>query len=123
MLANIKIDQKKFVLVQLALMLIGFVITLSFYGYSYATSYLMGGLVMFFANFIFFFRIFVNKQFSPVTELLIFYMSEFLKLFIVAMITVVLAIYIKPKLFPYIFGLVLLQLIMCFVLIMLTRVR
>ena len=123
MLANIKIDQKKFILVQLALMLIGFVVVVSFYGYSYAQSFLMGALVMFFANFIFFFRMFVNKQFSPTTELLIFYMSEFLKLFIVAAVTIVLAIYIKPKLFPYIFGLVLLQLLVCFVPILLKKVR
>ena len=123
MLANIKIDQKKFILVQLILILIGFVITLSFYGYLYAASFLMGALVMFFANFIFFFRMFVNKQFSPTTELLIFYMSEFLKLFIVAAVTTVLAIYIKPKLFPYIFGLVLLQLLVCFVPILLKKVR
>ncbi|MGQ4001863.1 ATP synthase subunit I [Francisellaceae bacterium CB299] len=123
MLANIKIDQKKFILVQLILILIGFVITLSFYDYLYAASFLMGALVMFFANFIFFFRMFVNKQFSPTTELLIFYMSEFLKLFIVAAVTIVLAIYIKPKLFPYIFGLILLQLLVCFVPILLKKVR
>ncbi|MGQ4005670.1 ATP synthase subunit I [Francisellaceae bacterium CB300] len=123
MLANIKIDQKKFILVQLILILIGFVITLSFYGYLYAASFLMGALAMFFANFIFFFRMFVNKQFSPTTELLIFYMSEFLKLFIVAAVTIVLAIYIKPKLFPYIFGLILLQLLVCFVPILLKKVR
>ncbi|MGQ4003516.1 ATP synthase subunit I [Francisellaceae bacterium CB52] len=123
MLANIKIDQKKFILVQLILILIGFVITLSFYGYLYAASFLMGALVMFFANFIFFFRMFVNKQFSPTTELLIFYMSEFLKLFIVAAVTIVLAIYIKPKLFPYIFGLILLQLLVYFVPILLKKVR
>ena len=123
MLANIKIDQKKFILVQLLLMFVGYVITLFFHSYSYAGSFLMGALVMFFANFIFFFRMFINRQFSPTTELLIFYMSEFLKLFIVAAVTVVLAIYIKPKLFPYIFGLVLLQLLVCFVPILLKKVR
>ena len=123
MLANIKIDQKKFILVQLALMLIGFIVTLSFYGYSYAESFLMGALVMFFANSIFFFRMFINRQFSPTTELLIFYMSEFLKLFIVAAVTIVLAIHIKPKLFPYIFGLILLQLLVCFVPVLLKKVR
>ena len=123
MLANIKVDQKKFILVQLVLMLIGFVVTLSFYGHLYAGSFLMGALVIFFDNFIFFFRMFVDKQFSPTTELLIFYMSEFLKLFIVATVTIVLAIYIKPKLFPYIFGLILLQLLVCFVPILLKKVR
>lgn len=123
MLANIKIDQKKFILVQLVLMLIGFIITLSFYGYSYAESFSMGALVMFFANFIFFFRMFIGGQFSPTTELLIFYMSEFLKLFIVAAVTIVLAIYIKPKLFPYIFGLILLQLSVCFVPILFKKAR
>ena len=123
MLANIKIDQKKFILVQLILMLMGYIIALSFYGYSYANSFFMGALVMFFANFIFFFRMFINKQFSPTTEILIFYMSEFLKLFIVAVVTIVLAIYIKPKLFPYILGLVLLQLIVCFVPVLLKKAR
>ena len=123
MLANIKIDQKKFILVQLVLMLIGFIIALSLYEYPYAESFLMGALAMFFANFIFFFRMLIGRQFSPTTELLIFYMSEFLKLFIVAAVTIVLAIYIKPKLFPYIFGLILLQLSVCFVPILFKKAR
>ena len=123
MLANIKIDQKKFVLIQLFLMLVGYFIALAFYGYSYANSFLIGALVMFLANFIFFFRLFINKQFSPINEILIFYMSEFLKLFIVAAVTIVLAIYVKPKLFAYILGLVLLQSFICFVPILLKKVR
>jgi len=123
MLSNIKIDQKRFVLIQLFLMLVGYSISLAFYGLAYANSFLMGALVMFCANFIFFFRMFVSKQFSPAVELLIFYMSEFLKLFIVAAVTIVLAVYIKPKLFPYIFGLILLQLLVCFVPILLKKVR
>lgn len=123
MLGNIKVDQKKFVLLQLSLMLVGYLASLAFFGFIYANSFLMGAVAMFSANFIFFFRLFVDKQFSPAIEILIFYMSEFLKLTIVAVITIALAIYVKPKLFPYIFGLVLLQLVVCFVPIMLKRVR
>lgn len=78
---------------------------------------------MFLANFMFFFRLFINKQFSPGVEILLFYLSEFLKLSIVALLTILLAIYIKPKLFSYIFGLVLLQLTVCFVPILLKKVR
>ena len=123
MLANIKIDPKKFVLIQLLLMLVGYFIIFAFYGYSYADSFLTGALVIFLANFIFFFRLFIDKQFSPITEILIFYISEFLKLLIVAAVTIVLAIYVKPKLLAYILGLVLLQLFVCFVPILLKKVR
>ena len=104
-------------------MLVSYVASLAFYGYIYANSFLMGALVIFLANFIFFFRLSIGKQFYPITEIMIFYMSAFLKLFIVASATVVLAIYIKPKLFPYIFGLVLLQLFICFMPFLLKRVR
>ena len=115
MLANIRIDTKKFILLQLILALVGYFVILVFYGYIYANSFLIGSLIMFLANFMFFFRLFINKQFSPGVEIVIFYLSEFLKLSIVALLTILLASYIKPKLFSYIFGLVLLQLTVCFV--------
>ena len=123
MLVNININQKKFILIQFILILVSYVASLVFYGYIYANSFLIGALVIFLANFIFFFRLFISKQFSPITEILIFYMSAFLKLFIIASATIVLAIYIKPKLFPYIFGLVLLQLSLYFMPILLKKVR
>lgn len=123
MLANIRLDGKKFVLAQLLLILVGFLVTLIFYGYVYATSFLMGAVAMFLANFVFFFRLFINKQFSPGVEIIIFYFSELLKLSIVAIVTILLAIYVKPKLFSYIFGLVLLQLLVCFVPVLFKRTR
>ena len=123
MLANIRIDTKKFILLQLILALVGYFVTLVFYGYVYANSFLIGSLTIFLANFMFFFRLFINKQFSPGVEIVIFYLSELLKLSIVALLTILLAIYIKPKLFSYIFGLVLLQLTVCFVPILFKKVR
>lgn len=123
MLANIKLDYRRFVYLQLFLTVIGLAVVMSFYGPMYARSFLMGALLMFAANFLFFFRLFMNKQFSPTVEILIFYMSEFLKLCVVAVVTVILAVYIKPKLLPYIFGLILLQLVVCFVPILLKKVR
>ncbi|WP_082810696.1 ATP synthase subunit I [Francisella hispaniensis] len=123
MLANIRIDAKKFILLQLILTLVGYFVTLVFYNYVYANSFLIGSVTMFLANFVFFFRLFVNKQFSPGVEIAIFYLSELLKLSVVAVLTILLAIYVKPKLFSYIFGLVLLQLAMCFVPILFRRVR
>ncbi|KEI34940.1 putative membrane protein [Francisella sp. W12-1067] len=78
---------------------------------------------MFLANFVFFVRLFVSKQFSPTIEIMIFFLSEMLKLSIVGVTTILLAIYVKPKLFPYIFGIVLLQLAVCFVPFLLKRVR
>jgi F0F1-type ATP synthase assembly protein I len=123
MLANIKIDSKKFILVQLILMIVGYTITFIPYGYEYANSFLIGSITMFLANFVFFFRLFINKQFSPGVEIVIFYLSELLKLTIVAAITILLAIYVKPKLFSYIFGLVLLQLVVCFVPILFKKTR
>ena len=115
MLTNIRIDTKKFILLQLILALVSYFVILVFYGYIDTNSFLIGLLTMFLANFMFFFRLFINKQFSPWVEIVIFYLSEFLKLSIVALLTILLAIYIKLKLFSYIFGLVLLQLTLCFV--------
>ena len=123
MLANIRIDAKKFVLIQVFLILIGYLVTLLSFSYIFANSFLMGAAAMFVANFVFFARLFVHKQFSPGVEIAIFYLSELLKLAIVAIITIMLAIYVKPKLFPYIFGLVLLQLVVCFAPILFKKTR
>lgn len=123
MLANIRIDEKKFILMQFLLGFVGYVIVLMVYGYTYANSFALGALTMFLANFVFFFRLFVEKQFNPGVEIVIFYLSELLKLSIVALITILLAVYVKPKLFSYIFGLLLLQLVVCFVPILFKRVR
>ncbi|BCD91791.1 membrane protein [Francisella halioticida] len=123
MLANIKIDAKKFVLMQVTLVLIGYIVTLTFFNYPYANSFFMGAITMFIANFVFFGRLFISKQFSPGVEIAVFYLSELLKLSIVVVITIMLAIYVKPKLFSYISGLVLLQLVVCFVPILFKKTR
>ncbi|MED7819053.1 MULTISPECIES: ATP synthase subunit I [unclassified Francisella] len=123
MLANMIIDAKRFVLIQAVLALVGYVITLLFFNHLYANSFFMGALAMFIANMVFFGRLFVRKQFSPGIEIVIFYLSEMLKLGIVAVITIVLAIYVKPKLFSYISGLVLLQLVVCFVPVLFKKIR
>ncbi len=115
MLANIQIDKKKFLGSQVLILLVGSFITMLGFGGGYASSYFLGGFVVFLANFTFFARLFIRKQFSPSVELLIFYMAEMLKLVMVGAITILLAIYVKPKLFAYIFGLISLQLVMCFV--------
>ncbi|MDE4949063.1 hypothetical protein NAI31_10550, partial [Francisella tularensis subsp. holarctica] len=65
MLTNIKIDTKKFILLQLILLLVGYFVILVFYNYDYANSFLICSLTIFLANFVFFFRLFINKQFSP----------------------------------------------------------
>ncbi|WP_082343479.1 ATP synthase subunit I [Francisella persica] len=123
MLANIRIYTKKIILLQLILALVGYFVTLVFYGHVYANSLLIGSLTMFLANFVFFFRLLINKQFSPWAEIVIFYLSELLKLSTIALLTILLAIYIKPKLFSYIFGLVLLQLTVCFYAYLVQKVR
>ncbi|WP_395166803.1 hypothetical protein [Francisella salimarina] len=123
MLSNIRINEKRFILIQFCLGIVGYLVILSIYGYVYANSFAFGAATMFLANFIFFFRLFVEKQFSPGVEIVIFYMSELLKLGVVALITILLAVYVKPKLFSYIFGLLLLQLVVCFVPILFRRVR
>ena len=123
MLANLQLDRKKFLLVQLLVLSFGFIITFTIFGLMSAVSYFLGALVVFIANFIFFTRMFIRRQFDPSIEILIFYMSEMLKLTIVIVATIVLAIYIKPELFPYIFGLISLQLVMCFVPMLFKKVR
>jgi ATP synthase protein I len=123
MLASVVVDYKKFVLLQLFLLVTGAVTTFVMYGDRDTYSFVMGGLVMFFANLVFFLRLFFKKQFNPTVEIMIFYLSEFLKLIIVVFVTVMLALYVKPALFPYIFGLILLQLATCFIPVFLKRVR
>lgn len=54
MLANIRIDEKKFILMQFLLGFVGYVIVLMVYGYTYANSFVLGALTMFLANFVFF---------------------------------------------------------------------
>ena len=123
MLTNIQLDKKKLLISHIIILFFGGVITSMVWGVDYSASYFMGGIVVFVANLLVFTRMFINKQFSPSIEIMIFYMSEMLKLTIVAVITIVLAIYVKPKLFPYIFGLISLQLVMCFVPMLLKKVR
>jgi F0F1-type ATP synthase assembly protein I len=123
MLANVQLDKKKFLLSQLFILFLGSLITFSIFGLVSAISYTLGGLVVFCANFIFFIRMFMKKQFDPGVEILIFYMSEMFKLTIVIVATILLAIYVKPELFPYIFGLISLQLVMCFVPMFFKKVR
>ena len=123
MLANVRINIKKFIFVQVIVLFVGTIITQCIYNFEYSLSYFIGGLVLFIANFIFFARLLVKKSYSPVTELLIFYLSEFIKLGFVAIITVLLAIYLKPKLFAYIFGLISLQLLVFFVPLFMKKIR
>ncbi|APC96810.1 ATP synthase subunit I [Francisella frigiditurris] len=123
MLANVGLDIRKFVFSQVFVLILGSCITYFLYSSEYLFSFLLGGGVIFLANFIFFSRFLMRKQFNPGIELLIFYLSEAIKLTLVALITILLAIYIKPKLFPYIFGLISLQLVMCFVPMFLVKVK
>jgi F0F1-type ATP synthase assembly protein I len=123
MLASVVIDYKKFVSLQVLLLVVGSFATFMMYGIYDAKSFVMGGLVMLLANAVFFLRLFFKKQFEPSIELMIFFLSELIKLIIVAAVTVIIAIYIKASLFPYIFGLILLQLATCFIPMFLKRVR
>ena len=123
MLASVVVDYKKFVSVQIVLLVVGSFATFMIYGIYDAKSFIVGGLVMLSANVVFFLRLFFKKQFDPAIEIMIFYLSELLKLIIVAVVTIMVAIYIKPSLFPYIFGLILLQLATCFIPMFMKRVR
>jgi len=123
MLASVVVDYKKFVSLQVLLLVVGSFATFMMYGVYDAKSFVMGGLVMLLANVVFFLRLFFKKQFDPTIEIMIFYVSELLKLVIVAVISVVMLIYIKPSLFPYIVGLILLQLATCFIPMFMKRVR
>lgn len=116
MFMNLQIDKKKFILIQFCVFFGGFLATVIFYGYIYAFSYLLGSGVIIIANFIFFIRFlfFYNNQFPPNIEILIFYISAVIKLLLITVGTILAAIYIKPKLFPYIFGLIMLKFISMF---------
>lgn len=70
---------------------------------------------MFCANVVFLLRLFLRKaQYHPLKEVAILYACEFAKLIFVAVGTVLLAIYVQPKLLAFVAGLISLQLAMWF---------
>ncbi|WP_119342870.1 ATP synthase subunit I [Facilibium subflavum] len=114
MLANRKLYKKHFFAFQ-SLLVIGGSLLCFFWGASYAYSFLLGAVLMFAANVIFLLRLFLKKtQYHPLKEVCILYACEFAKLFVVAVGTVLIAIYIQPKFLSYIAGLLVLQLAMWF---------
>lgn len=115
MLANRKLYKTHFFAFQITLVTIGSLVCF-LWGVSYAVSFLLGSSLMFAANIIFLLRLFLRKvQYHPFKELYILYACEFTKLVMVAVGTVLIAIYIQPKFLAYIAGLLVLQLAMWFV--------
>lgn len=114
MLANRRLHIRAFYAFQLLLMVIG-ALFCALWGADYAISFVYGALLMFVANAIFLLRIFMRKaRFSALKEVGILYLCEFFKLLTVAIGTVLIAMYLHPKLFPYIFGLIVLQAVIWF---------
>ena len=80
---------------------------------SHSLAFLLGSALMIVANSVFVLRLFFHKvNCRPVKELTILYLSELMKLVIVVFGSVMIVIYLQPKLLPYILGLSLLQLAM-----------
>ena len=112
MLANRRLYKKHFFCFQITLMILGTLVC-SLWGGSYSIGFLLGATLMIVANCVFILRLFFNKaNHHPLKELVILYLSEFAKLFVIVPGSVIIAIYLQPKLFPYILGLLVLQLAM-----------
>ncbi len=114
MLANRKLYKKHFFAFQILLVVLGSLICF-LWGKSYALGFFLGSILMFIANVVFLLRLFLRKsQYHPMKEVCILYACEFAKLVLVAIGTILIAIYIQPKFLPYIIGLLVLQLAMWF---------
>ena len=114
MLANRTLYKRHFFAFQAILVLAGSSVCF-LWGGSYAYSFFLGSILMFAANVIFLLRLFLRKaKYNPLKEVCILYACEFAKLIVVAAGTVLIAIYVQPKLLPYVAGLILLQLAMWF---------
>ena len=110
-----RLRRKPYLLFQAAVIFLGAALGL-FWRDVVAISYLVGGFVMFCANFAFLLRLFFqNTFFSPLKELMILYLSEFSKLIIVVLGTLMVVIInlhaSQTVLYiPYVIGLIALQL-------------
>lgn len=114
MLANRRLHIRGFYGFQVILIVVGALLC-GFWGGDYALSFVYGASLMFVANAIFLMRLFLKKvQFSAFKEVGILYLCEFFKLLTVAIGTVLIAMYLQPKLFPFIFGLIVLQMVIWF---------
>lgn len=114
MLTNRKLYKKHFFFFQALLVIAGSLIC-AVWGVNYAFAFLLGALLMFIANIVFLLRLFLRKPlYHPMKEVCILYACEFAKLMLVALGTIVIAIYVQPKFLPYIAGLLVLQLAMWF---------
>lgn len=112
MLIDRKLCKGYFSAFQIVLTVLGSLICLM-WGAVYAFGFLLGSSLMFLANIIFLSRFFLFKaQYHPFKEVCILYVCEFIKLVMIAVGTVIIAIYIQPKILPYISGLFVLQLAM-----------
>ena len=112
MLANRKLYKKHFFGFQITLMILGALVCL-LWGRSYSIGFLLGAALMVMANCVFVLRLFFNKaNYHPLKELVILYLSEFAKLLVIVLGSIMVALYLQPKLLPYILGLLLLQLAM-----------
>ncbi len=114
MLANRKLYKRHFFAFQMILVTLGSLVCF-LWGKSYALGFLLGSCLMFVANVVFLLRLFLRKaQYHPFKEVCILYACEFAKLVMVTIGTILIAIYMQPKFFPYIVGLLVLQLAMWF---------
>lgn len=114
MLANQKLDKKHFFAFQTTLVILGSFVCLLWSKF-YAVGFLLGSCLMVVANVVFLLRLFLRKaQYHSIKEVSILYTCEFANLVIVAVGTLLIFIYMQPKFLPYIGGLLLLKLAMCF---------
>ena len=109
---KIKFYKKHFIRLQILFTIAGSFVCL-LWGEGHMISFFVGASLMVTANTIFLLRLFFRKpKYHPVKEVIILYACEFIKLILVAVGTILVAIYVKPKFLPYITGVIILQLTM-----------
>lgn len=104
-----KLQLKTFLLFQLALSLVGSIVCFLM-NVNSGVSFLFGSLVMFVGNFLMLFRfLFKRTVFQAPSEVIFLFLGEFLKLLVIAVASVLVAMYIKVSFVVYLCGLILLQ--------------
>ncbi len=97
-----------------------------FLSFTHALSFLLGSLLIFLSNMIFLSRfLFLNGSVhSPITEIIILYVCEFCKMaFIILAMLLTFAYFVEIKVFPYMSGLLLLQVAVCFVPLFINKIK
>ncbi|MCF6775667.1 ATP synthase subunit I [Thiotrichales bacterium 19X7-9] len=104
-----RLQIKPFLLFQFALLVVGSLIAFAF-SYQSFISFFLGAAILFVGNMLMLLRFFLKPiLFTAPNEVLLLFLGEFLKLLVIAVGSVLVAMYIKVSFGVYLIGLILLQ--------------